>query len=183
MGAKDTFQKKIETQLTKWKTKIDELRTKVDQTEASAKVKFAQQLESLHDRREKAEKLLEQLKSASEDAWDNIKSGAEHGWSELSRTAKRTMSKVREAVSRPNRDEEIRIIAYHLWRDEGCPDGRHTEHWLRAEAIWQEQQKKAQLSQASVVKPKSATKKKPARKKPTVRRTRSKPAASKGEGN
>ncbi len=30
------------------------------------------------------------------------------------------------------REERIRAIAYSLWEEEGCPDGRDQEHWLRA---------------------------------------------------
>ena len=30
------------------------------------------------------------------------------------------------------RDERIRAIAYSLWEEEGCLDGRDQEHWLRA---------------------------------------------------
>ena len=37
-----------------------------------------------------------------------------------------------------NRDEEIRQLAYRLWQEEGCPDGREVEHWLRAQMIWEE---------------------------------------------
>lgn len=39
-----------------------------------------------------------------------------------------------------NADEEIRQIAYYLWLDEGCPGGRHREHWLKAEELWHAQQ-------------------------------------------
>jgi hypothetical protein len=35
------------------------------------------------------------------------------------------------------RGEEIRQIAYQVWEEEGRPNGRDLEHWLRAEAIWQ----------------------------------------------
>ena len=38
------------------------------------------------------------------------------------------------------REEEIREIAYAIWEQEGCCDGRHVEHWLRAELIWQDRQ-------------------------------------------
>lgn len=38
-----------------------------------------------------------------------------------------------------DRDDEIRQIAYRLWQEEGCPDGREAEHWLKAEAIWLEE--------------------------------------------
>ena len=37
-----------------------------------------------------------------------------------------------------NRNEEIRQVAYRIWQEEGRPDGRHHEHWLRAEMIWEE---------------------------------------------
>jgi hypothetical protein len=35
------------------------------------------------------------------------------------------------------REEEVRSLAYTIWQEEGCPDGRHVEHWLKAEAILQ----------------------------------------------
>jgi len=38
------------------------------------------------------------------------------------------------------REEEIRLIAYSIWEQEGCCNGHDMEHWLRAEAIWEEKQ-------------------------------------------
>ena len=38
------------------------------------------------------------------------------------------------------REDEVRLIAYSIW-EEDCPDGRDCEHWFRAEAIWEQQQK------------------------------------------
>jgi hypothetical protein len=40
------------------------------------------------------------------------------------------------------RQEEIRIIAYQLWEQEGCVIGRDCEHWGQAEQIWEDKQKK-----------------------------------------
>jgi hypothetical protein len=40
----------------------------------------------------------------------------------------------------PNRDEEIRQLAYKLWQEAGCPEGSDVQNWLNAEAIWLEQQ-------------------------------------------
>src|SRR5437773_7870411 len=42
-------------------------------------------------------------------------------------------------VAEMNRDEEIRQAAYKLWQEEGCPDGYDVQHWLKAEAIWLEE--------------------------------------------
>jgi hypothetical protein len=36
----------------------------------------------------------------------------------------------------PDRDEEIRYIAYGLWQAEGEPAGLDADHWRRAEEIW-----------------------------------------------
>ena len=40
------------------------------------------------------------------------------------------------------REDEIRVIAYNIWEEEGRLDGRDYEHWLRAEAIWEQRQEK-----------------------------------------
>lgn len=147
MDTKEVFKEKIEKQLSNWKTTIDGLKVKIDQAEVDAKAKLHDQLEALHDKRVKAEKILEDISATGQDAWEQVKSGVEQGWTELARTAKRTMGKVREAIAKPKRDEEIRQIAYHLWRDEGCPDGRHEEHWLKAESIWRARQEATQPDQ------------------------------------
>jgi hypothetical protein len=39
------------------------------------------------------------------------------------------------------KDDEIRLIAYSIWEQEGCLDGRDCAHWFRAEAIWEQRQK------------------------------------------
>jgi len=31
------------------------------------------------------------------------------------------------------RHEDIAALAYALWQEEGCPEGAHEKHWLRAE--------------------------------------------------
>ncbi len=41
------------------------------------------------------------------------------------------------------REDEVRLIAYNIWEQEGCPDGRDCDHWYRAEIIWEEKQPKA----------------------------------------
>ena len=37
------------------------------------------------------------------------------------------------------REDEIRLIAYNIWQEEGCCDGQDVDHWLRAEVIWEQQ--------------------------------------------
>jgi hypothetical protein len=40
------------------------------------------------------------------------------------------------------REDEIKLIAYNIWKEQDCLDGQDFEHWLKAEAIWEEQNKK-----------------------------------------
>ena len=175
MDTKDVFKQKIEAQLTKWKTTMDSLKATLARAEVDAKAKLHDQLELLHDKRVKAEKLLEDISATSHDAWDQVKAGAEQGWNELSRTAKSTIAKVQKAIAKPTQDEEIRLIAYHLWQEEGCPDGRHLDHWVKAESIWHARQK--------VSPPAPRAKVKRARKSttPTKRRARKTKISSKEE--
>ena len=137
---KEDFKEKIEEQLAKWNSTLDGLKVKFEHAEADAKATLHDQLESLNAKRVKAEKILADISMTGQDVWEQVKSGAEQGWSELTGTAKSTMDKVREAMAKPKRDEEIRLIAYELWLKQGCPDGCHEEHWFEAESIWQARQ-------------------------------------------
>ena len=56
------------------------------------------------------------------------------------------------------REDEIRIIAYRIWEEEGCCDGHDCEHWLKAEVIWEEKQKKEAASIDTRAKLKQTTK-------------------------
>jgi len=35
----------------------------------------------------------------------------------------------------PEREQRIRLRAYHLWEADGCPHGRAAEYWERAEEL------------------------------------------------
>jgi len=83
MDTKEVFKEKIEKQLSNWKTTIDGLKVKIDRAEVDAKAKLHDQLELLHDKRVKAESILEDISATSQDAWEQVKSGVEQGWTEL----------------------------------------------------------------------------------------------------
>ena len=56
------------------------------------------------------------------------------------------------------REEEIKLIAYNIWEEEGCPNWRDCEHWLRAEAIWEQQPKPETVAKSTNMQPKSGVK-------------------------
>jgi hypothetical protein len=37
-------------------------------------------------------------------------------------------------------DDKVRVIACRLWEQEGRPEGRALDHWLKAEALWDDEQ-------------------------------------------
>lgn len=140
MDSKEALKTNISNQLSKMKAGMDDIKTKIEHVEVDAKAKLQDRLGSLQDQRVKAEKIFEDLSAKGQDAWEQVKSGVDQGWTELSHKAKDTMSKVREAIAKPKNDEDIRQIAYRLWQEEGHPDGRHLDHWVKAESIWQARQ-------------------------------------------
>jgi hypothetical protein len=148
MDNKDVFKVKIVNQLSKWRTAAQGLMTKIEMAEETAKAKLREQLDGLQDKRIKAEKMLEELSATSQEAWGSVRAGIEQGWADLSRTAKTTVRKVRETMAHPDREAEIRQIAYYLWLDEGCPNGQHLDHWYKAECIWRERQAASQPAES-----------------------------------
>lgn len=67
--------------------------------------------------------------------------------------------------------DEIRSIAYQIWEEEGYPEGRDVEHWLRAEMIWQERnQPVAAAAPVKAVAGKPRVKRKPPQKRSRVAR-------------
>jgi hypothetical protein len=56
------------------------------------------------------------------------------------------------------REDEIRLIAYSIWEEEGCLDGRDCEHWVRAEAIWEDNQKPKRVAKSGDIESKLAVK-------------------------
>jgi hypothetical protein len=140
MENKDTLKDRIISQLATWRDAISDLTAKFEGAEETAKTKLRKQLDGLHDKRVQAEKKLEEISTTSQEAWESVRAGFEQGWADLTRTAQTAARKVRETIAHPDRDEEIRQIAYHLWLDEGCPHGRHMDHWHKAETIWRARQ-------------------------------------------
>jgi hypothetical protein len=57
------------------------------------------------------------------------------------------------------REDEVRLIAYSIWEEEGCQSGQECEHWYRAEEIWEGKQKAQAYTKNSPITAKPAVKK------------------------
>jgi len=57
-------------------------------------------------------------------------------------------------------NEEIKLIAYRIWEEQGRPDGHDLEHWLKAEAISREKPGQQALPSRTASAPRVAAEKK-----------------------
>lgn len=137
MGLKEDYQEKLEAQLKEWSRKIDQLKSAAEKLAADAQVTYHQQIDALRGKQEVAQKKLQELREAGEGAWESLKAGIDRAWDELKHGVEGALSRFKGEA---DREEEIRLIAYQIWEDEGRPHGRDLEHWRKAEAIWEEQQ-------------------------------------------
>jgi hypothetical protein len=48
------------------------------------------------------------------------------------------------------KEDEIRLIAYRIWEEEGCRDGHDCEHWFKAETLWETSHQVVELPVGSV---------------------------------
>ncbi len=71
------YQEKTEAQLREWSAQIEQLKAKAQKAEASAKVKYYEQIEDVRIKENAVRQKLAKLKDASEDAWDELKSGVD----------------------------------------------------------------------------------------------------------
>ena len=82
MSTRDETIEKLKTSLDRLNLQIDRLEAKAAEASADAKLKYQDQLSSLRQRREEANSKLDELRSASSDAWADLREGAEKVWQE-----------------------------------------------------------------------------------------------------
>ena len=103
---------------------------------ADAQVTYHRQIDALRGKQEAAQKKFQELKESGEGAWESLKAGIDRAWDELKQGVEGALSRFKGEA---DREEEIRLIAYRIWEEEGRPHGRDLEYWQKAEGIWEEQ--------------------------------------------
>ena len=136
MGLKEDYQEKLEAQLKEWSRKIDQLKSVAGKLAADARVTYHAQIEALRGKQEAAQKKLQELKESGEGAWESLKVSIDRAWDDLKRGVEGALSRFKGEA---DREEEIRLIAYRIWEEEGRPHGRDWEHWRKAEGLWEGQ--------------------------------------------
>lgn len=77
------FESKLEAQLAQWKAEIDVLKAKAKRTEVDAMVNYDKVIENLQHKHAEAGTRLQQLKTASDEAWESLKTSTEKAWEEI----------------------------------------------------------------------------------------------------
>ncbi|MEW6246399.1 MAG: coiled coil domain-containing protein [Nitrospirota bacterium] len=99
MGMQNTYRKayqdKLEAQIKEWAAKIEVLKSKAEQAEASAKIEYHKQIEAISTKYEAAHTKLRELKEAGEDAWESLKTGAEKAWADLKEAVEHATAKLK----------------------------------------------------------------------------------------
>ena len=80
MSKRDKFIARMKSQLDEGKAELHELEAKARNAQADVRDKYQHTIEELHEKRVAAEKKLEEIGRAGEDAWEDLKDEAERTW-------------------------------------------------------------------------------------------------------
>lgn len=80
MSLRETYEKKMQAQLSELKAEIAELREKADQAETNLQLEYYTLIDELHLELETANQKFQLLKSASDEKWEEFKSEFELVW-------------------------------------------------------------------------------------------------------
>ena len=83
MHAKETYQKKIESELRGVQVKLLELQTKVRSEKSPLHIKYTRQLDIIERQLENATSSLRNLDRAEDHTWEQLRDGVEDTWKAL----------------------------------------------------------------------------------------------------
>ncbi len=83
MTTRHEYIEKFKEKLDEWDTDIDELEARAQQAKADMNNELDDQITSLRLKRDIARLKLSEIMDASEEAWEDVKGGAEEAWADL----------------------------------------------------------------------------------------------------
>ena len=93
MSKKQAYEEKFKAQLDELNAKIDVLKAKAKQAEASLKADYYETIEDLLKKRSEAQSKLETLRDAGDGAWEDMKQGVEESWTTFAASVKSAASR------------------------------------------------------------------------------------------
>ncbi len=85
---REVYIEKLKNALDRWNEDLDQLQTKMNEAESSAKEQYREQITQMKERRNSAQEVLGQLQEATGEAWKEFRTGAERAWEALTQSAK-----------------------------------------------------------------------------------------------
>jgi len=106
---REVLQRRLETQLTEWSTRIDHLKAEAERDVADAELReqLYERLQKLRDTQRAATEKLEELKRSGQKAWKSVKKDIDRLWSDIQdafdgvRARGKSRTAIRERASRP----------------------------------------------------------------------------------
>ncbi len=95
MSTKQAYEKKLQAKLDEWSAEIDKLKAKANSAEADTQLEYNRLIDELRTKQNEAQKKLDELKEASDDAWEDLKAGIENAWDSLGSSIKSAVSRFR----------------------------------------------------------------------------------------
>lgn len=85
---KEILQRRLETQLKEWSTRIDHLKAEAERDMADAELReqLYQRLQVLRDKQKAAVEKLDELKRSGEKTWKSVKKDVDRLWSDIQDT-------------------------------------------------------------------------------------------------
>ncbi|HSP98631.1 MAG TPA: coiled coil domain-containing protein [Candidatus Dormibacteraeota bacterium] len=85
LDAKEVLQRRLETQLKEWSTRIDHLKAEAERDMADAELReeLYARLQRLRDMQAAAVRKLEELKRAGKKAWKSVKKDIDRLWTDM----------------------------------------------------------------------------------------------------
>jgi len=93
MDKKDVYREKLGAQLKEWKTKIDQLETKLSSLSSDAKNELIKEIEDLRKQKTVVREKWNELQKTGGEAWDKLKDGAEKASVELKEKLEKVISR------------------------------------------------------------------------------------------
>jgi hypothetical protein len=93
MEDRKTYIDKISARLKEWDDEIRKLEARADILKADTKANFREQIEELNGKKDEAQKKLNQIREADEEAWQELKEGIVKSWETLSDSIKSSLEK------------------------------------------------------------------------------------------
>ena len=90
---KDQYVQKLHSKLDEWSAEIDKMKAEADKAGAESRIEYQNQIKNLQQKRQEAEKKVDELRSAGGGAWEDLKAGVQLSWEAMEEAVKSARSK------------------------------------------------------------------------------------------